>query len=100
AMAYQKKVNQKAEACAALKDPCMNAFVTKLAPPGSGLLYSTYLGGALSDAGEGIALGDGGTAYVTGTTSSPDFPHTASAYQPTLKAGLGPLSQEAFVTGL
>jgi hypothetical protein len=54
-----------------------NAFVTKLNPNLSGaasLLYSTYLGGNGNDAGNGIAVDAGGTAYVTGSTGSSNFP--------------------------
>jgi hypothetical protein len=51
-----------------------NAFVTKLNPAGSGLVYSTYLGGSTSDVGIGISLDTLDDAYVTGTTLSTDFP--------------------------
>src|SRR5258706_8048694 len=51
-----------------------DAFVVKLGPDGSTLLYSTYLGGAGPDYASGIALDSAGNAYVTGTTVSDDFP--------------------------
>jgi PKD repeat protein len=51
-----------------------DAFVTKLNAAGSALVYSTYLGGSGSDAGSGIAVDSAGDAYVTGWTSSSDFP--------------------------
>ncbi len=51
-----------------------NAFVAKLNPAGSALLYSTYLGGSRDDSGQGIAVDTAGDAYVTGYTNSPDFP--------------------------
>ena len=50
------------------------AFVAKLTPAGRDLVYSTFLGGAGSDEGNGIALNRLGSAYVVGTTSSRDFP--------------------------
>jgi beta-propeller repeat-containing protein/Big-like domain-containing protein len=50
-----------------------DAFVSKLAPTGA-LVYSTFLGGAWSDEATGIAVDWTGSAYVTGTTLSPDFP--------------------------
>ena len=43
-----------------------DAFVTKLNPTGSALVYSTYLGGSGSDVGNGIAVDSSGNAYVTG----------------------------------
>jgi len=58
-----------------------DAFVVKLSPAGSAFVYSTYLGGSGIDYGESIALDSGGRAYVTGYTSSIDFP-TVSADQP------------------
>ena len=49
-------------------------FVSKLAPDGRTLVYSTYLGGSTYDNGYGIAVDAAGSAYVTGYTGSPDFP--------------------------
>jgi hypothetical protein len=57
-----------------------DAFVTKLNPGGTALVYSTYLGGGDSDFGYGIALDSSGNAYITGETGSTDFPTTPSAY--------------------
>jgi hypothetical protein len=51
-----------------------DAFVTKLNATGSAILYSTYLGGSLGDLGFGITVDEQGSAYVTGHTSSLDFP--------------------------
>jgi beta-propeller repeat-containing protein len=51
-----------------------DAFVTKIDPAGSALVYSTYLGGSAGDFGYGIALGRTGNAYVTGSTDSANFP--------------------------
>jgi hypothetical protein len=49
-------------------------FVTKLNAAGSALVYSTYLGGSGGEFGAAIAVDSDGNAYVTGQTSSPDFP--------------------------
>ncbi|HQU32287.1 MAG TPA: SBBP repeat-containing protein, partial [Candidatus Brocadia sapporoensis] len=61
-----------------------NVFVTKINTLGSGtssLVYSTYLGGTDYDFSSGIAVDGSGNAYITGYTSSSDFPTTPSAYQ-------------------
>ena len=57
-----------------------DAFVTKLAPDATTRVWSTYLGGALADAANAIALDSGASPYVTGSTASTDFP-TASPIQ-------------------
>src|SRR6185436_8226535 len=59
------------------------AFLTKLNPAGSGLVYSTFLGGNGSDVGYGVALDPALNAYVTGQTTSGDF-MTANPAQATL----------------
>lgn len=51
----------------------VDAFVTELNPAGFPV-YSTYLGGAGNDYGYGIAVDNAGRAYVTGSTTSPNFP--------------------------
>jgi hypothetical protein len=71
-----------------------DAFVTKLDPTGQTFAYSTLLGGSNSDVGRAIALDDAGAAYVTGETTSVDFP-TRHAQQPTNLGGVG-----AFVSKL
>src|SRR5205823_12575564 len=55
-------------------DGAPNAFVTKINPNGSALVFSTYLGGSGGDAGSGIAVDTAGNVYVTGDTGSTDFP--------------------------
>ncbi len=58
-----------------------DAFVLKLNSVGSGLIYSTFLGGGGQDRGFGIALDQSGNAYVTGITDSLNF-HVYNAFQP------------------
>jgi hypothetical protein len=61
-----------------------NAFFAKINPALSGpasLVYATYLGGSGADAGTGIALDSAGNAYLTGYTSSSNFPTTGGAFQ-------------------
>jgi trimeric autotransporter adhesin len=60
------------------------------------LVYSTYLGGSSSDEGRSISIDSVGDAYVTGNTSSTNFP-TVNPIQPTNQA---PNSSNAFVTEL
>ncbi len=71
-----------------------DVFVTKLNTDGSALVYSTYLGGTSSDYGSGIAVDSSGCAYVTGSTSSSNFP-TQGAIQPSYSG-----NYDAFVTKL
>ena len=58
-----------------------SCFVTKFNSSGSGLVYSTFLGGSICDEGSGIAVDGDCCAYATGSTASPDFPTTAEACQ-------------------
>jgi len=60
------------------------------------LAYSTYLGGSGGDLGYGIAVDASGNAYVTGYTSSSNFPVTPGAFQTTFGGGL----EDAFVSKL
>ncbi|MEP7286859.1 MAG: SBBP repeat-containing protein, partial [Chloroflexota bacterium] len=72
-----------------------DVFVTKLNAAGTALAYSTYLGGSGQDSGHGIRVDSSGNAYVTGDTSSANFPMTAGAFQPTIAS-----TYDAFVTKL
>jgi hypothetical protein len=72
-----------------------SAFVAEINPTGSALLYSTYVGGSVVDNSNAIAVDSFGSAYIAGSTSSPDFPTTAGAAQRVL-AGL----YNAFVSKL
>ena len=56
-----------------------DVFVTKLNSQGSGLVYSTYLGGSSAEVGNSIAIDSTGNAYITGISRSVDFPLTAGA---------------------
>lgn len=64
-----------------------DAFVTKINPDGTSLVYSTYLGGEGNDHGYGIGIDDHGNAFVTGYTESDDFPTTKGAYDMTFNGG-------------
>jgi hypothetical protein len=74
-----------------------DVFVAKINPalsgPGS-LVDSTYLGGSGGESVNGIAVGSSGNVYVTGPTSSTNFP-TLNAFQPSLSGG-----EDAFVAVL
>ncbi|HEV7396082.1 MAG TPA: SBBP repeat-containing protein, partial [Pyrinomonadaceae bacterium] len=58
-----------------------DAFVTKLNPSGTSIIYSTYLGANGSDVGNAIAIDSQGCAYVVGLTGSGSFPTTPGAFQ-------------------
>ncbi|HXN41430.1 MAG TPA: SBBP repeat-containing protein, partial [Myxococcaceae bacterium] len=70
-----------------------DAFVVELSSDGTGLLYSSYLGGTDVDIGNAIAVDANGFIYVAGETGSTDFP-TLGAFQPTYGGG----TLDAFVT--
>ncbi|MGD0047050.1 MAG: SBBP repeat-containing protein [Bryobacteraceae bacterium] len=72
----------------------IHAFVTELNPAGSGLVYSTYLGGSSIDQAAAIAVDSGGNAVIAGFTASTDFPLA----DPTQASLTG--SYDAFVTRL
>jgi Beta-propeller repeat len=72
-----------------------DAFVTVIQPSGTGLKYSTFLGGGSTDEGFGIAVDSVGDAYVTGFTSSTDFPLGVARLYQTLKG-----ASDAFVSEL
>ena len=72
-----------------------DAFVTKFNAVGSGLAYSTFLGGKSLDSGRGIRIAADGSAFISGYTQSSNFPVTADAYDATYNGG-----QDAFLTRL
>ena len=76
-----------------------DAFVAKLNPTGSALVYSTYLGGSGNERGLGITVDSLGQAYVTGWTTSANFPVTPSAFQRTIGYP-DPAISNAFITKL
>lgn len=63
-----------------------DGFVAKLSPDGSNLLYASYIGGSGTDQVEIIAVDEAGHAYLSGMTSSTDFP-TRKALQSTYGGG-------------
>jgi len=69
-----------------------DAFLTKINPAGTAFVYSTCLGGSAYDNGSGVAVDSAGNAYVTGYTSSSDFP-TMDPLQPAIGGGI-----DAFVS--
>ncbi|MBB5329771.1 SBBP repeat-containing protein [Tunturiibacter gelidoferens] len=72
----------------------VSGFVSKIAPNGVSLVYSTYMGGSNVDSISGIAVDSSLSAYVTGEAASNDFPY--AGYQSTMFGG----SPSAFLTKL
>jgi uncharacterized protein (TIGR03437 family) len=68
-------------------DLAMSGFVSKLNVAASSLVYSSFITGSCGSTGQGIAVDAAGEAVVVGTTTSPDFPVTANAYQTTFPGG-------------
>ena len=66
-----------------------DAFIAKINPTGSALVYSTFLGGSADDGAKAIALDASGRAYVVGTTNSANFPVTSDALQPAFAGAAG-----------
>jgi Beta-propeller repeat len=88
--------NAEQPACGDSGCPAGDTFVSKLNPTGNGLVYSTYVGGSSGDEPDGIAVDSGGSAYVSGTTTSTNFP-THKAEQPTC-GDSGCTGGDAFLT--
>ena len=61
-------------------DDTADAFVMKLSPDASQVIYSTVLSGSAYDRIAAIALGADNSVYATGYTTSPDFPTTPGAH--------------------
>ena len=66
-----------------VKSTSPDGFIAKLNATGSGLVFSTYIGGTWEDAVNSVALARDGSIVVAGTTASADFPVTAGAFQTT-----------------
>jgi hypothetical protein len=71
-----------------------DAFVVKLNPTGTGLVFGTYLGGSNDETGWGIAVDAAGNAYLVGHTFSSNFPTTADALKRRNRNGV----RDGFVT--
>ena len=67
-----------------------DAFVARVNPSGTALVYAGFLGGSGWDEGHGIAVDSSGNAYVTGETESSDFPAVVGRTQATTAATATP----------
>jgi len=67
--------------------PGKTAFVTKLNSSGSALQYSTFIGGLTYQVGTSVAVDGNYNAFVTGSTSSADFPTTPGSFDETYNGG-------------
>jgi hypothetical protein len=66
-----------------------NLMLLKVDPTGTQLLYATIIGGSNTEFGYGLAIGNDGSAYITGLTDSSDFPVTAGAFQTQIPTSVG-----------
>jgi hypothetical protein len=73
----------------------VDAFVTKLNPAGSALVYSTFIGGTSFDSSTALAVDGSGNAYIAGYGTSTDYPTTAGAFDTSYNQGW-----DVFVTKL
>ncbi|MCC6154087.1 MAG: SBBP repeat-containing protein [Candidatus Hydrogenedentes bacterium] len=62
-------------------------YVLKLNAAGSGLIYSTFIGGTSTDWAWDMVVDPSGEVYVTGNSQSDDYPTTPGAYQTARAAG-------------
>ncbi len=76
-----------------------DAFVTEMNATGTGLVYSTYLGGSNDDGSASVAMDKTGNVYVRGNTFSTNFPVTPGSFQ-TKKGGTGNTTSNAFLSVL
>src|SRR4029077_11564286 len=76
-----------------------DAFVTKLNPTGSALVYSTVLGGTGSEGASAVVLDPAGNAWVTGGTGSVDFPVTVGAFDRTFNGMAGAFLSQMSANG-
>ncbi|MGA1847749.1 MAG: SBBP repeat-containing protein [Thermoplasmatota archaeon] len=74
----------------------MDCICVKLNPTGSNLVFSTYMGGSGTERGHSIFLDDQENIFITGYTSSADFPTTEGSYDPTYNGG----EYDIFITKL
>jgi uncharacterized protein (TIGR03437 family) len=77
-----------------------HAFIGKLSPDGSQVIWSIILAGSMDDRVYAMALGSDGSVYVTGTTYSDDFPTTPFSLQPTTTVFSDPYAEQAFAAKL
>lgn len=80
--AFQSKFNGSSQPPVYPVNPSpWDAFVAKLNPQGTAMVWATFLGGSGDDSATGIALDPRGAVYVSGTTASSDFPLTTGSAQ-------------------
>ncbi|HKG60735.1 MAG TPA: SBBP repeat-containing protein [Pyrinomonadaceae bacterium] len=75
------------DAIQALLSGGRDAFLSRLNQDGSGAAYSSFIGGGQTEEAFGVAVDAGANTYVTGTTSSSNFPTTTGAFQSSSAGG-------------
>jgi Beta-propeller repeat len=76
-----------------------DAFVSKLKPDGTALVYSTYLGGSDDDFARAVAVDGSGNAYVVGTIYSTNFPTAGAPFQAAIAGGSDAFVAKVNATG-
>jgi uncharacterized protein (TIGR03437 family) len=92
---------QKSESCgnAGNMAYCPSAFVAKFNSSGSAMIYSSYLTGTAYDDATGVAVDASGNAWITGSTTSLDFPVRGQAFQTSLHGSEGGFLSEVTSSG-
>ncbi len=76
-----------------------DAFLLKMNPAGSGLVFATYLGGSGDDVASSVMLDSAGNIFLGGQTNSPNFPVTPDAAQRAYAGGGFQTSGQTFGDG-
>src|SRR5262249_9586383 len=98
---YPTTASAQQTTCSSCTNDKPDVFVTKLNASGTGLVYSTFLGGSADVTAAAIDVDSAGNAFITGQTDSSDFPVTSGSFQNVCASCSASLAfSDAFVTKL